>query len=166
VHQDELGGGSAGPACQLGQRAGGRQLLGGEGATIITRTLTETETIAEQVRGGGEASSSCHHPCHHHDGAVGVEREDCARMSQPRLLRVLITVKLSIVVRFLEQVGDSVTGQHYYQSLCVVTDMGDWCSRCPAQQRCRGCLLSSQVDRLELVLKPGDNFAIKFAEVE
>ena len=50
--------------------------------------------------------------------------------------------------------------------VCVVTDMGDWCSRCPAQQRCRGCSLSSVVDRVELVLKPGDNFAIKFAEVE
>jgi hypothetical protein len=44
--------------------------------------------------------------------------------------------------------------------------MGDWCSRCPAQQRSRGCSLSSVVDRVELVLKPGDNFAIKFAEVE
>ena len=70
------------------------------------------------------------------------------------------------MVRLSEQVGDSVTGLHQYQSLCVVTDMGDWCSRCPAQQRCRGCSLSSVVDRVELVLKPGDNFAMKFAEVE
>lgn len=43
----------------------------------------------------------------HHDGAVGVDREDYARMSHPRLLN---TVKLSSVVRLLEQVGDSVTG--------------------------------------------------------
>eukprot|EP00090_Calanus_glacialis_P016194 TRINITY_DN25418_c0_g1_i1.p1 TRINITY_DN25418_c0_g1~~TRINITY_DN25418_c0_g1_i1.p1 ORF type:complete len:1021 (+),score=440.40 TRINITY_DN25418_c0_g1_i1:398-3064(+) len=93
-----------------------------------------------------------------------VDREDCARMGHPRLLRVPNTVKLSSVVRLLERVGDSVTGQH--QSLCVVTDTGDWCSRCPAQQRCRGCSLSSLVEGGELVLKPGDNFAIKFAEVE
>ena len=75
--------------------------------TVSSSTLTETETIAEHVRGGGDASSSCHHPCHHHDGAIGVDREDYARMSHPRLLN---TVKLSSVVRLLEQVGDSVTG--------------------------------------------------------
>ena len=66
-------------------------------------TLTETETIAEHVRGGVDGSSSCHHPCHHHDGAVGVDREDYASMSHLRLLRVLNTVKLSSVVRLLDK---------------------------------------------------------------
>ena len=67
----------------------------------------------------------------------------------------------------MEQVGDCLCDWVApIPVLCVVTDMGDWCSRCPAQQRCRGCSLSSVVDRVELVLKPGDNFAMKFAEVE
>ena len=66
--------------------------------TVSSSTLTETETFAEHVRGGGDASSSCHHPCHHHVGAVGVDREDYASMSHLRLLRVLNTVKRGEVV--------------------------------------------------------------------
>jgi len=93
------------------------------------------------------------------------EREGCVRMGHPRLIKVANTVKLTSIVRLLTCVADSVSG-HHHQSLHLVTDTGDWCSRCPGQDRCRGCTLESVVDGVDLVLKPGDSIAIKFTELE
>jgi len=96
--------------------------------------------------------------------AEQVDKEEHVRMGHPRLLRVANIVKLPSVVRLLESLASTVSAQ--YQELCVVTDTGDWCSRCTTQQRCRGCPISSLVDGGDLLLKPGDNIAIKFAVVE
>jgi len=96
--------------------------------------------------------------------AEQVDKEEHVRMGHPRLIRVANVVKLSSVVKLLESLASTVPA--VYQELCAVTDTGDWCSRCTTQQRCRGCPISSLVDGGDLLLKPGDNIAIRFAVVE
>jgi len=92
------------------------------------------------------------------------DKDEYLRMGHPRLLRVANIVKLGSVVKLLESIISSA-GPVHYQALCVVAETGDWCSRCTSQQRCRGCPLSSLVDGGDLLLKPGDNIAIKFPMV-
>ena len=68
----------------------------------------------------------------------------------------------------LERLGGAVSPSSIPQ-FRLVTEMGDACSRCPGTERCEGCLLQSvdsKETQGEIVLKPGDNIAVSFQELE
>jgi len=93
-----------------------------------------------------------------------VERDEWVRIGHPRMMRVANTVRYFNVSKILGSLAESVGIKHL--RFCVVNDLGEWCSRCPSHQHCRGCQLSSLVVNGELILKPGDVLGIVFPEVE
>lgn len=90
------------------------------------------------------------------------------RIGHPRLLRLANSASLTSVVRLLELVAEWQVPGREPQALVVVKEDGELCSRCPAfPDRCRGCSLHSlSTPEGEILLKPGDNLAIRFPVLE
>lgn len=90
------------------------------------------------------------------------------RIGHPRLLRLANSASLTSVVRLLELVAEWQVPGRELQALVVVKEDGELCSRCPAfPDRCRGCSLHSlSTPEGEILLKPGDNLAIRFPVLE
>ena len=90
------------------------------------------------------------------------------RFGHPRLLHLPNLCRLGGLLRLLERLGGAVSPSSIPQ-FRLVTEMGDACSRCPGTERCEGCLLQSvdsKETQGEIVLKPGDNIAVSFQELE
>ena len=92
--------------------------------------------------------------------------EESQRFGHPRLLHLPNLSRVGGLVRLLERLGEAVSPSSIPQ-FRLVAETGDVCSRCPGQDKCEGCPIQSVADSQgEIILKPGDNIAVKFQELE
>ena len=93
--------------------------------------------------------------------------EELQRFGHPRLLHLPNLCRLGGLLRLLERLAEAVSPSSIPE-FRLVTDSGEDCSRCPGSEKCKGCLLEtvSQDSHPEIILKPGDNIAVRFQELE
>ena len=92
--------------------------------------------------------------------------EEPLRFGHPRLLQLPNLCRVGGLVRLLERLGESLT-QSSSPQFRLVTETGEACSRCPGPARCEGCDMRTLADKEgEIILKPGDNIAVRFHELE
>ena len=87
------------------------------------------------------------------------------RLGHPRVIKLSNIVKLSAVVEAVSGLVPQCAARAGLR-LCVVSEAGEACSRCPGHG-CRGCDLATLQDSAgEVVLKPADNLAVVFTHLD
>ena len=90
------------------------------------------------------------------------------KIGHPKLVKLPNIVQLSVLQEYAETVVSQSAGcgVQLRVTLVLVTDTGDSCSRCPAND-CHGCPLASfQDSQGEVILKPADTIAVVIEDLD